>query len=311
MRRKAAIFFRALIGLAVCFCLFGCGREPVETDFLLPVDFSNIPENMVLTDFHADKIEIRIQAPPQFVEHMNKEGLRYPVDLYTDLEFDPAGDSRSIEPGEYLIPVDRKRIPVHPAMRILNIKPSYLIVKLEKKIKRIFRITIPYTGAPAQGYKALPAEADPPVVELTGPASLIETILELKTKPIDLANVNEGFKKKIPLDLEDPSITSVPDLLITVTVPVEQQLVSKTIENLPVHVWNASAPVLIDPPAITIQVKGPYEKISNKDVLGRIYAFMDVKGLPPGVYARNVLIHIPVDLIMTDAAPRIFTIKIK
>lgn len=311
MRPEAALPFRILIGLAVCFFFLGCGREPVETNFLLPVDFSNVPENMVLTDFHTDKIEIRIQAAPEFMEHMNRESMRYPVDLYTDLEFDPAGDSRSIEPGEYLIPVDRKRIPVHPAMRILNIKPSYLIVKLEKKIKKIFRITIPYTGTPAQGYEALPADADPTVVELTGPASLIETIQELKTKPIDLTNVNEAFKKKVPLDLEDPSITSVPDLLITVTVPVEQKLVSKTIENLPVHVWNAAAPVLIEPSVITLQVKGPYEKISNREVLGRIYAFMDVKDLPPGAYARNARIHIPVDLIMTDATPRIFTIKIK
>ncbi len=301
------------IPLILLLCLFftaGCNTEPVETNFLFPVDFSNIPENMVLTEFHTDKIEIRIQAIPRLMERINKESIRYPVDLYTDLAFDPAGDFDSIEPGEYLIPVYKKRIPMNPAIKILSVKPTYLSVRLEKKVRRIFQIKVPYTGTPAKGYIALDAAADPPSVELAGPASILESIIELKTKPIDLTNINEGFKKKIPLDLEDPSIVSSPDQVVTVTVPVEQQLVSKTVENIPVLVWNSAFSVKIEPPGITVSIKGPFEKVSNREVLGRIYSFIDLKDMKPGVYVRQAYINIPVDLIMTDATPQMFTIKI-
>ena len=288
----------------------GCETKPVETDFLLPVEFSNIPENMVLTEFHTDKIEIRIRAAPRLMERLNMESIRYPVDLYTDLAFDPAGDFDSIEPGEYLIPVFKKRIPIGSGFKILNIKPSYVSVRLEKKEHKFFQVKVPYTGTPAQGYRALEATADPSRVELTGPASVIESISELKTKPIDLTNVNEGFKKKIPLDLEDPSIVFSPDQVITVTVPVEQQLVSKIIENIPVLAWNTAFPVKIELAGITVSIKGPFEKLSKKEVLSRIYAYIDLKDMKPGVYVRHAYINIPVDLTMTDASPQVFTIKI-
>jgi len=307
---KPVLFFSSLIFLSCLFLVTGCNTTPVETDLLFPVDFSNIPENMVLTEFHTDKIEIRIRAAPRLMERLNKESIRYPVDLYTDLAFDPAGDFDSIEPGEYLIPVYKKRIPMNPAIKILTIKPSYLSVRLERKVRKTFQVRIPYTGTPAQGYTALEAAADPPAVELTGPASVIESISELKTKSIDLTNVNEGFKKKIPLDLEDPSIVFSPDQVVTVTVPVEQQLVSKTIENVPVLAWNTAFPVKIEPAGITISIKGPFEKLSKKEVLGRIYSYVDLKDMKPGIYVRHAYINMPVDLIMTDASPQVFTIKI-
>jgi YbbR domain-containing protein len=244
------------------------------------------------------------------MERLNTETIRYPVDLYTDLAFDPAGDFDSIEPGEYLIPVYKKRIPMNPAIKILAVKPAYVSVRLEKKVRKFFQIKVPYTGTPAQGYTALEATTDPPGVELIGPESVIESIFELKTKPIDLTNVNEAFKKKIPLDLEDPSIVSFPDQVVTVTVPVEQQLVSKTVD-IPVLAGNTDFQVKIEPAEIILTIKGPFDKLSKKEVLGRIYAYIDLKDMKPGVYVRHAEIDIPVDLIMTDAGPQVFTIKIK
>ena len=133
--RKIKLF---LILASLC-CFSGCSSEPVETDLLIPVNFSNIPDNIILTSFHTDKIEIRIQANPKLMEFINKQNLHYPVDLYTDLELDPAGASDSIEPGAYLIPVEENRIPMGSGVKILNIKPFYLSVQLENKITNLLK----------------------------------------------------------------------------------------------------------------------------------------------------------------------------
>ena len=300
-----------LLLFLILFCLPGCTTEPVETDLLLPVDFSNIPENLILTSFHTDKIEIRIQAHPNLIELINKKNLHYPVDLYTDLEFDPAGNSDSIEPGSYVFPVEEKRIPMDRGIKILSINPSYLSVQLEKKVSKTFKVTVPYIGTPATGHIALDAATEPASVELTGAASLIQSIKELKTKPIDLTNASEDFKKKMPLDLENPSIISSSDPIIIVSVPIQQQLVSKTIENIPIQIWNSTLKVNIEPSKITIQIKGPFETLNNKEITDQIYSFIDLKGLAPGVYARHAYINIPWDLIMTNAVPQVFTIKIE
>ena len=290
---------------------YSCTSEPVQSDLLIPIDFTNVPDNMVLTHFHTDKIEIRIEADPQLMDQINEENIRYTIDLYTDLEFDPAGDSISIEPGAYLIPLEEERIPLLRDIRLVSVNPSYISVKLEKKVSKKLRVTVPYTGEPAKGYIALEAAPEPIIVELTGAAPLIQSITELKTKPVDISNASESFKKNIPLDLENLSAIPMADPIIVVSVPIQQQLVTKTVENIPIQVWNTSSLVTIEPSAINVSVKGPFEALSNKEIINEIYSFIDLKGLKPGVYARHAYVNIPVDLMMTDAVPRVFTVKIE
>lgn len=303
-------FISCLLG-SLLFLLSGCTDEPLETDLLIPADFTNVPDGMVLTHFHTDKIEIKIKAHPDLIEQINRENIRYTLDLYTDLAFDPAGGSASIEPGAYLIPLEKKRIPLKPSIQLLNINPSYISVRLEKKVSKRLKVIVPYSGEPAKGYIALEAATEPASIELTGAASLIQTITELKTKPIDISHAHESFKKKIPLDLENPSLIPASDPIIIVTIPIQQQLVSKTVEDIPIQVWNSSNTVTIEPPQISITIKGPFETLSDKTVLDRIYSFIDMKGLKPGVYVRHAHVNIPVGLMMTDAMPQVFTVKIE
>ncbi len=295
----------------VILSLPGCTAEPIETDLLLPVDFSNIPEDMVLTNFRTDKIEIKIRAHPKLIALINTKSIRYTVDLYTDLEFDPAGDSNSIESGTYLIPVEKKQIPMNPAITILEINPFYLNVQLEKKIKKTFLITVPYIGEPPMGYMALEAAATPATMELAGSASQINSIKQLKTKPIDLSNARETFKKKIPLDLDNPGIISSLDPIIIVSIPIQQQLVTKEVKNIPVQMINGPYKNRVEPSDISIKVKGPFETLGNKLIMDQIHSFIDLKGLSPGVYVRHAYINIPVNLIMTNASPQVFTIRIE
>jgi len=295
----------------VCLTFPACTTEPIETDLLLPVDFSNVPENMVLTDFHTDKIEIRIQATPTRIEKIQSEGTRYLVDLYTDLAFDPVGDSDFIEPGEYLLPVEKNRIPLQSGIKIISVNPSYLSVKLEKKIRKTFKIKVAYVGQPAKGYRVLAATTEPSSIELAGAFSLIQSIKELKTKPINLTDVHESFKKEIPLDLEIPSVIPKPDNIIVVSVPIQEIMVLKTIQNIPIQVKNTASNVQIKPSQITIKIKGPFESLGNQELLDQIHSFIDLNNLGPGVYARHAYIDIPVGLMMTEVTPQVFTVKIE
>ncbi len=302
----------AVIRLLLLVLFSACTTEPVETDLLLPVDFSNVPSDMVLTSYSTDKIEIRIQASPRHIEMINKENIRYPADLYTDLEFDPAGASDSIRPGDYLLPVDKNRIPVHQAVRIVNINPSYLSVRLEKNLIKTFKVTVPYTGTAAKGHIALEAACDPSGVTLEGPISLISAIDTLKTKPIDLNNAQETFKKKLPLDLEDHKLYSASQDIIVVTVPIQEKLVTRLFKDIPIRIWNAGAKakVHIEPKTIQITIKGPFEAMGNKKITDQVFAFVDLAGMKPGIYARHVHVNVPAGLIMTEADPKVFTVKI-
>ena len=253
--KKPIVFFALFIVFASIFV--GCSRQKSEIDLLLPIDFSNIPNSLVLREFNTDKIEIKIKAEPYLIELVKKQDIRYQVDLYTDLEFDPAGASESIEEGLYFIPVDEKRIFFHPSIKIININPSYLSVRLEDKITKSFNINVPYIGKPAKGYIALPPEIEPLSTELTGASSLINSIEKLNTKPVELNNANENFKKNLPLDLDEKFNFSPKNNIIVATIPIRSAITVKTIENIPVKIKNFSlTSVKVKPSKITIQIQG-------------------------------------------------------
>jgi YbbR domain-containing protein len=303
---------RALVILGLLFLFLpSCTRDPVETDLLLPVDFSNVPDDMVLTAFHTDKIEIRIRGNPKHITLLHDKHITYPADLYTDLEFDPAGDSDSIETGTYLLPVDRNRIPLDPGVTILEITPSFLSVRLEKKITRAFKVSVPYAGKPAKGHLAMAPALEPSVVDLTGAQSLIQGLDTLKTKPVDLSGASETFKKEVPLDLENPLLFSPTQAMFIVTVPIQPEMGERTIEDLPIQLNNAKGRATIKPKRLSIVVKGPVDILGSKGLTDTIHAFMDLTGLSPGIHARHAYIDLPVDLVMTGASPQVFTVKIE
>lgn len=296
----------------VIFIFTACAQEPRETNLLLPVDYANVPDDMILTNFHTDKIEVRIKCRPKRIEKLLKKSLVYPADIYTDLAFDPAGATDAIEPGRYLLPVDKTRIPLGRSALIVNITPSCLSIRLERKVTRVFKVTVPFIGEAAKGYMALSPVCDPATVALTGAESLINRIEQLTTKPVDLTNANESFKKEVPLYLEQPGLFTAAQSIFVVSVQVQPLTGTRTIEQIPIELQNRPGKkVSIEPSTISIDLKGPQEDLNNTILTDKIYAFMDLEGLKPGVYARHACIDIPVELVMTNASPRVFTVKIE
>jgi len=289
-----------------------CTQEPRETNLLLPVDYANVPDDMVLTNFHTDKIEVRIKCRPKHIERLSKKSLVYPADIYTDLAFDPAGGTDAIEPGRYLLPVDKTRIPIGRSASIVKITPSYLSIRLEKKVTRVFKVTVPSIGKAAKGYMALSPVCEPATVALTGAKSLINRIEQLSTKPVDLTNANENFKKEVPLDLGQPELFTAAQSIFVVSVRIQPLTGTRTIEQIPIELQNRPGKkISIEPSTISIDLKGPQEKLNNTTLTDNIHVFMDLEGLKPGVYARHAFIDIPVELVMTNASPRVFTVKIE
>nr|WP_319396531.1 CdaR family protein [uncultured Desulfobacter sp.] len=316
--RRISSLLRMALPMAMAAAAFtiiiftACTQEPRETNLLLPVDYANVPDDMILTNFHTDKIEVRIKCRPRHIENLSQKNLVYPADIYTDLAFDPAGGTDAIEPGRYLLPVDKTRIPLGRFASIVNITPSYLNIRLEKKVTRVFKVTVPAIGKPAKGYMALSPVCEPATVALTGAQSLINRIEHLSTKPVDLTNADENFKKEVPLDLGQSEHFTAARSLFVVSVRIQPLTGTRTIERIPIEIQNRPGEkVIIEPSTIAVELKGPQKKLNNTTLISKIYAFMDLDGLTPGVYARHAYIDIPVELVMTNASPRVFTVKIE
>ncbi|MFH1154111.1 MAG: CdaR family protein [Pseudomonadota bacterium] len=309
-RRGAAWYF--LIGLVLCaLAAVGCDPQIQETDLLIPLRFSSTPAGLAKTSSFPRSISIVVKGPAGLIRQASAANPTYLVDLYTDLAYDPANIVSFIEPGVYSIPVMEHRIGLPPGLAVIRVNPSYITVKLERELVKRLVIEVPYTGKPATGYVSLPATVDPPMAELRGPESLVAPVENLRTKPVDLADANEIFKKTIPLALDESAEISVTPPVVMVTVPIQEEITSRIFEDIGISRINAGGNVVVCPETIELTVKGPSNTLKKSSIRDQIDVYIDFKDLVPGVYVRRAVIKLPVGLILTGARPELFTVTLE
>jgi len=301
----------ALILAFATLFIFACTQEPVETNLLLPIGFSSLPADLVRMPSHSSNLEIRIKGPAKLIQDVSQEEMSYLVDLYTDLAMDPAGTASSIEPGFYSIPIMDERIPLNPKITILKIKPTYVTVHLERKMVKRLPVHVPYTGEAPPGFTALDAATVPGVVEVTGAQSIIAPLMFILTKPVDITNAKEDFKKNLPLDLTPPTTVDPPSAIVVASIPIVETIVIQNFENLEIVTINSSNTTSVVPPFMGIKVKGPLNTLKKDDIKETFKIYIDLEGLTPGVYVRRAAITLPVGLILADTKPELFTVTIK
>ncbi|MCP4118044.1 MAG: YbbR-like domain-containing protein [Desulfobacteraceae bacterium] len=300
-----------ITALVILTLLPGCAQEPEETNLLVPLGFSSAPSNLVKIPTHATNLEIRIKGSARLIKRATQEDLTYLVDLYTDLALDPAGTASTIDPGIYSIPVMEERLPLHPRLAITSISPSFITVQLERKLTRRLPVHVPYTGKPAPGYTALDAATDPMVVEVIGAESAIGSLAWVRTKPVDISNARENFKKNLPLDLDFSGTVNASTTMVTATVPIVETIVTQSFEDIRITAQNNPPQTTIMPPTMEIKVKGPENILKKSGFKERFRIYIDLEGLAPGVYVRRAVIELPVGLILADTRPELFTVTIE
>ena len=289
----------------------GCTPEPVETDLLVPVKFSAMPSGLAKTSFHTHSIEVRVKGSLRQIHRVEALNLTYLVDLYADLTSDPADGAAFISPSFYAIPVIKDRLAIPPGVQITQITPAFITVQLDRKLTRAVPVEVVLAGEPAMGYEVAHAKADPEILALTGPESVLKKITVIQTKPVDITGADDTLKKAGAVDL-DALETSMPNTLVTVSVAIRKQIVTHTYTGVPVTIRNASlSGVEITPPDIEITLKGPVNVFKNNSDLPDFQVYIDLKDLSSGVYVRPAVIAVPVGLVLVEAKPENFTVKIK
>ena len=283
----------------------------METDFLLPLQFVSMPANLIRTESLCRNIEVHVRGPARYIQQISRDNLSYPVDLYTDIALDPAGSSVLIEPGIYTIPVLEERIPLSSRVTITAITPSFITVRLEEKISVRLPVKVIYTGTPATGHIVLHASTNPEIIQLTGAESALATLTAVETKPVDITGAREDFKRKVPLNLDQFVDSNPKDSIILVSVPIREEIITRTFDNLPVSPKNTNIYADISPPEISITVKGPAKILKKSGITKEFRIYMDLAELDPGVYVRRATISLPVGLILIAVGPEVFTITME
>ena len=290
--------------LGILLVLLLCSIKPVqpssvnEIEILIPVDFYKLPDGLTLVGPAPKEIELRVKGSPSVLEDLKRNLPTYKLDL------------SGVAVGSESIAVNPDLIPMPAGAQISRVNPAYLIVKVDRLLKKQVPVKVAVSGEPAGSYSINDTLVKPATMLICGPETAVGLVDEIFTKPIDITARSESFKKEIAVDLADGIKICSSSNIVLAEIYFAAKVDTKRFAGILVQGKNALYEYNILPGTLTLEIKGPLNIIDNLQPQKDIQVFVELKNLKPGVYVRRATISLPVKTTLVNVEPELFTVKI-
>jgi len=185
-------------------------------------------------------------------------------------------------------------------VKVLSVTPASIMVKLETVKKKEVPVRLELAGNLPEGYRITQATVKPATIKIKGAESKIDSISEIPTRPIDLAQLKSSITMQANLDLARQGLEVegvMPQVFIEVT-PVQANF---KIKNVQVRV-NSKFKAKLDEPTVTIFVRIDPEAITSLD-RSQVYAEVNLQDKQKGRYNEVVHVHLPSHVGLVRVSP--------
>jgi YbbR domain-containing protein len=282
-----------LLGAGLLFC-----EKQDEIILAIPVTFEHIPPGLMAVRDTPPVLEARLKGPSRLFKDLKDSQLSYKIDL------------SAAKPGALLIKISPEMIKVPRRVSVLKIGPTSFTITIEKRMEKIVPIVPDFKSDPAPAYVVSRVVANPSMVRITGPMSVLDKISAVRTTPVDVGGLTDTIKKRVALNLNHhPHVEAIGDKLVEVEIVVSEKIVEKRL-HLAVQATGGRYRYVITPDRIEILLTGPVSTLKDLPQNNAVQVYVDMDGLEPGTYVRPAVINPPLNTMLVDAKPEVFTVRV-
>jgi YbbR domain-containing protein len=185
------------------------GTSSIEKGVDVPVVFSGIPDDLVITDQTADVVNIRVRGSRAALRNVGSDEQEYPVDV------------SGAKPGLLVHEVEAALIDVPGGVDVTSRSPAIIEVEFERRGRKAVRVRADLEGEPAEGFEIAAVEVDPPRVWLTGARSDVLRLSEVVTETIDVSGLAAPVEREVKLSLGSDHVWREENEPVTVRLQLE------------------------------------------------------------------------------------------
>jgi len=284
--------------LAVSLWLFVVGEETSEIGLSIPVEIINVPPDLAVTNDVIDDINLRVSGPRRMIRRLAGETLSKIIDL------------QDAQAGIINFDISSEDLPLPHGVKITRLSPTSVTLQLEKIEQKKINILPVLQGSPPAGYEVVSVRFIPNEVIVSGPTSVLASLDTLWTKPITVEKKSESFKQGVTLDLSLHQITVLSKEPIQVEVTIDQRIVSRSYDSIPIKVINTPYAVELNPNQVSVMVMGPVKLLSGLEKDKDIEAYVDLQGLIPGQHTKKISLRTSPGLSGLETVPSAVQVNI-
>jgi len=246
-------------------------ERDAEGTFDIPIRVRSLAAGLIVTSQPTKPVMVTVRGPRTILDGVDERRERLAVDL------------GNATPGS--VPVELNADLIRPELprrlKVVRIEPSRIKIKVERLIHRRLPVKPDLAGIPPLGYTP-EASVTPPEVDVSGPASRVNDLKEIKTEPVELHGTPESTQHNMLLSWAGDFVSFVPDHVL-VGINFQPTMMSRKFEHVEVAVRNLSEGMRakVVPARIDVVVQGPQRVLTNYNLDdGSVY--VDAAGLDPG-----------------------------
>lgn len=250
-----------------------------------------LPDEYAIINKVPHKITYSLVGPRALIRSLNKKDEHIKLNIaniYRDGEL------------SYEFNIENLGIKFPFGTTIESIKPNTVSVELEKKMSKVVPIKLQSVGEIPSDHKLMQWSIVPNEIEISGPQSLIDSYVELKTSTIDLGEITQSGNKTIPIFSIDDRI-ELSHKVVDYQYEVQPTRANMMIKNIPIYFLsqkviassnrrNVNLMVLAEN-SINLDLKREQIKVIAEipdDADGKVTVDLQVK-LPKGLYLLEVM----------------------
>lgn len=207
------------LAITIALWLGVTGLRTPKTDRLRSVPLIiRVGNDIEITNAPVQEVDLVITGDKSKVERLN------PRDLVVSL------DLSDIAPGDRAVQITPANINVElpNGVRVEEVQPSKIAVKLEKVAERDIAVRVENEGEIAENFEIYSQTVTPNKVRVRGPESFVKTLDFISTEKINLENRDADFiVRQVALNVVNPKIT-----LLDTAVDVAFRVGEKRIERM-------------------------------------------------------------------------------
>ncbi len=285
--------------LVLAFGIIGCEKTPLaESTLLVPLKVTTPWPDQVISRLTPPAIQLLVKGAATDLTTLEKSTITYSIDRQPD------------QPGLHQIPIELAKLLLPEGITAIKATPSTVTLKTEAKVTKLVTVTPQLDGTPAAGLTLTATTVIPATVEITGGTSRVAQLDQITTDPIAIDNITKTLHRPEVKLIVPEGVTVVDPETVEITVNLAVEQATRTWPNLDVATRGSQHPVTIHPNKIALTVRGPIATLDRLNKGRNVDLFVDLTELNPGVYVRRAVIRLPLEVVLVEAKPVLFTITI-
>jgi YbbR domain-containing protein len=284
------------LALIIAVGLWVAGHRDTERAIEVPLEFRNIPSDLMVMDNRVDYVVLRLMGPRTSVSTLDADNLKLSLDL------------DGAKSGLLSYPLAANDFNVPRGVTIARITPPVIHLRLEPVAKRTLPVSVRLSGKPMSGYRIARTSVRPENVSVQGPAEEVRRLTLLETVPVDVEEGRGEIKRRVRLSNDGKPLSIAPDQ-VEVVIIIEEEQASRAFERIEVQAKGFQGVYNVSPQTVYLRVTGPKSAV-EKLKLTSDEVYLNLKGLSVGEHNVPLEVNLPPEVQVQEQKPQRFRVRI-